>query len=337
MRLNTPNTRNVPASTNLFRFASQATRTLWNTDRPLAATGLLMSAVLLVSVLAMWADPRTISGAPAWLKPAKFAASTAIYSLTLAWMFRYLPSWIRTRRIVGWTTAATFIVEVAIIDVQAWRGTTSHFNVSTPLDATLFAVMGVGILIQTIVTGAVAVALWRESFDDRALGWALRLGLTLSIVGAFTGGLMTRPTAAQLDAARATHHLPTAGAHTVGAADGGAGLPITGWSTRHGDLRVPHFIGLHAVQFIPLIVVAVRRRLPERAAVGATLVASASYAGLFGLLLVQALRGQSVLHPDEATAIAFGVWALATVSAGWFITASRSASCPTVVSHGATS
>ena len=86
----------------------------------------------------MLVDPRIITGAPAWLKPFKFAVSTAIYSLTLAWIFGWLPDWPRVRRVVGWTTAIVFVLEVAIIDTQAWRGTTSHFNVSTPLNAVLF-------------------------------------------------------------------------------------------------------------------------------------------------------------------------------------------------------
>ena len=67
-----------------------------------------------------------------------------------------------------------------------------------------------------------------------------------------TGGLMTRPTAAQLEAARAGERMTIAGAHTVGAPDGGPGLAGTGWSTEHGDLRVPHFVGLHALQVLPL-------------------------------------------------------------------------------------
>ena len=48
--------------------------------------------------------------------------------------------------------------------------------------------MGAGILLQTLASAAVAVALWRQKFADRALGWALRLGLTIAIVGARVGG-----------------------------------------------------------------------------------------------------------------------------------------------------
>jgi len=194
---------------------------LWRASPPLTAVGLLMVVVAGASVVGMLVDPRVITGAPAWLKPFKFAVSTAVYSLTLAWIFGWLPDWSRARRVVGWTTAIVFVLEVAVIDAQAWRGTTSHFNVSTPLNATLFAIMGAAILLQTFVSVAVAVALWRQRFTDRVLGWALRLGMTLTIVGAMTGPLMTRPTTAQLADARAGARMTTAGAHSVGGVDGG--------------------------------------------------------------------------------------------------------------------
>src|SRR5262245_8757412 len=109
---------------------------LWRVSAPLTAVGMLMIAVAGASAVGLLADPRIITGAPAWLKPLKFALSTAIYSLTLAWVFEALPDWPRLRRIVGWTTAIVFVLEVAAIDAQAWRGTTSHFNVSTPANAT---------------------------------------------------------------------------------------------------------------------------------------------------------------------------------------------------------
>jgi hypothetical protein len=294
-------------------------RRIWTASPPLTATGLVMLAALGAALAGLWLDPRVITGAPAWLKPAKFALSAAIYSLTLAWVFTYLPDWGRTRRLVGWTSAIVFALEVGIIDAQAWRGTTSHFNLGTPLDAALFAVMGLAILLQTLASVAVAVALWRQRFADPALGWALRLGMTITIIGAFTGGLMTRPTPAQLAETRVTGHLPVAGAHTVGAPDGGPGLPGTGWSRDHGDLRVPHFVGLHALQSLALLaLLGSSRRLSDERRVRLTFVAAGSYLVLFVLLLAQALRGEALLSPAHITAVALGLWTFGTALAVGF-------------------
>jgi hypothetical protein len=303
---------------------------------PLTTVGAAMLVAAGASLVGLLVDQRIVTGAPAWLKPFKFAVSTAVYSLTLAWIFTWLSDWPRVRRVVGWTTAIVFVLEVAIIDMQAWRGTTSHFNVSTPLDATLFVVMGGAILLQTIVSVAVAVALWRQRFTDRPLGWALRFGMTLTIVGALTGPLMTRPTAAQLADARAGNRMAIAGAHSVGGPDGGPGVPLTGWSREHGDVRVPHFVGLHAIQALALIAVGLRQwRAPEGARVKAILAATGSYATLFLLLLWGALRGQSVVAPDSTAIAWLAIWAVATaIVLGWI--AGRSRRIPGDRSHWST-
>src|SRR4051812_42726962 len=99
----------------------------WKGSAPLTATGLVMVMALAGAVVGLAADPRIITGVPAWLKPAKFALSIAIYSFTLAWIFSLIPEWTRTRRTVGWTTAVVLVLEMAIISLQAARGTTSHF------------------------------------------------------------------------------------------------------------------------------------------------------------------------------------------------------------------
>lgn len=319
----TPPTSPAPAPR-----AAPLLRRLWLASPPLTAVGTLMLVVAIASLAGIVTDARVITGVPAWLKPFKFAISTAIYSLTLAWVFGWLSDWPRVRRVVGWTTAVVFVLEVGIIDAQAWRGTTSHFNVSTPLDRTLFAIMGAAILLQTLASVAVAVALWRQRFADRPLGCALRLGMTLTIAGAMTGALMTRPTAQQLASARAGARMTTSGAHTVGAPDGGPGIPVIGWSSEHGDLRIPHFVGLHAIQALALIAIALRRwRRPEDARVRAVLAAAASYASLFLLLLWEALRGEGIAAPSALTLASLAVWAMVTVVAfGVIDSSSRSPS-----------
>ena len=103
---------------------------------------------------------------------------------------------------------------------------------------------------------------------------------------------------------------------------------MTGWSREHGDLRVPHFIGLHAIQALALIAVGLRRwRRPEAVRVRAVLAAAASYASLFLLLLWEALRGQSVVAPDAMALASIAIWAAVTVLAlGWIGFGSRGAS-----------
>lgn len=298
-------------------------RRLWQASRPLTAVGVGMLVVFVLSLVGLAVDGRLVGGAPLWLKPAKFAISTAIYALMFAWIFTYLEAWPRLKRVVGWTTAAVVVLEVALIDIQAARGVASHFNVGTLVDAAVFGVMGGAIVVAWAVSIALVVALFRQPFTDGALAWALRLGLLITVVGSATGGLMTRPTDAQLEAARATRRIPVVGAHTVGAPDGGPGLPGTGWSREHGDLRVPHFLGLHAVQILPLFALLLGRAGSAAKRRRAVIVAGVSYAALFAILLGQALSGQSVLAPEGVTLSALAGWLTATALALGFVLSAR--------------
>jgi hypothetical protein len=89
--------------------------------------------------------------------------------------------------------------------------------------------------------------------------------------------------------------MAIAGAHTVGGPDGGPGLPVTGWSRQHGDLRVPHFIGLHAMQLLPMLPLIALRRKGETARIRLTVGAGAAYTVVFVALLIQALQGMPLL------------------------------------------
>jgi hypothetical protein len=270
-----------------------------------------MLAALVGSSAGLLLDPRLITGAPAWLKPAKFAISTAIFSGSIAWLYRYITVWPRLMRVVGWILAGVLVLEVALIDAQAARGTTSHFNVATPLDTALFAIMGAAIGLLWLGSVAVLVALFRQKFENPAWGWLLRLGMLITVLGSAGGGFMIRMTPEQSSALHATHTVSAVGGHTVGAPDGGPGIPGVGWSTLHGDLRAPHFFGLHGLQIIPFLGwLVLRRRRTEAAAkqIGFAFAIAGSYLALVAILTVQALRGQSVIDPDAATLTALGLW-----------------------------
>ena len=247
---------------------------LWAESPVLTATSILMFATFLGSVAGIFLEPRIITGMPAWLKPAKFGISTTIYALTIAWLYRYIRVWRGLLRRAAWTISVVLILEIAIIDGQAARGVISHFNNATTLDRVLFAVMGVAIGILWLASVGVLAALFKQRFENPTWGWALRLGMLITVLGSASGGLMVAPKHDQLQAMREGERVPAIGGHTVGAPDGGPGLPGVGWSTEHGDLRVPHFWAFMECRSFRCLRGysrggALRRCLPRRRATGA--------------------------------------------------------------------
>lgn len=313
----------------------EAWRALWRTNRPLAALVASMLVALVAFLAGLALDARVVTGAPVWMKPAKFAASIAIYGATLAWLLSFL----RERRpllvpIVSWATAVLLGGEMAIIALQAARGTTSHFNNATPLDEALWSAMGSMIAVVWVMAVVVAFLLWRYPFPDRAMGWAIRTGAVVSVVGMAVAFLMTLPTPAQL-----ATDSSIIGAHAVGVADGGPGLPFVGWSTTGGDLRIAHFVGMHALQVLPLLAWALARFGPPWLTTAARTrlggIAAAGYLGLLALLTWQALRGQPLVAPDAATlAAAVGLLALVAAAVTVVLAGARRAPSPRPIPAG---
>ncbi len=251
-----------------------------------------------MSLVGLLIDDRVIAGAPAWLKPAKFGASGAVFLWSMAWMTQELRS-TRVLRMSEALIGSILVAEILVIMVQAGRGRLSHFNVDTPLDSTLFAAMGVGIATVWVLTMLVFALHVRAPHTDRPLAFAFQAGLLLHIVGAGVGWVMTQPRPQQLDAMQRGAHPFVVGAHTTGGQDGGPGLPLTRWSREHGDLRVPHFVGMHALQLLPLLLLGVRaargRRTDRQELVVLGAVGGVAYL-LFAGALWQALHDYPLLR-----------------------------------------
>jgi hypothetical protein len=268
--------------------------------RPLVAFAFAMAALVVVAAVGVFVDHRVLGGVPIWLKPLKFAISFTLYAPVLAWMISLLR---RGRRVAWWAgtvIAVASVIEMTVIVAQVIRGRHSHFNVATPLDTTLWIVMGTTIGVLWLANLVVAVLLLSDRVADPALAWAVRLGMVIMLGGLGVGFLMTQPTAAQQRGMSAGLAPSLVGGHSVGVEDGGPSMLLTGWSTTGGDLRIPHFVGIHALQALPLLLL-VLRRFPAPIQLRLVLVAAGTYAGLVGLVLWQALRGQPLIHPDGLT------------------------------------
>jgi hypothetical protein len=162
------------------------------------------------------------------------------------------------------------LYEVAVISWQAANGRLSHFNHTTPLYTALFAFMGVAITVLTIWTGYMGYLFFRQNqFNVPMLYiWGIRIGIIIFVIFSFEGGIMAQRLA-----------------HTVGGADGSAGLPLVNWSKRYGDLRIAHFFGMHALQIIPLFSYFIAKTKTQ------VIVFSLGYVALVAALLLRAMAG----------------------------------------------
>jgi hypothetical protein len=199
--------------------------------------GVAHLVLFILCVLLFFYDDTLITGINAWIKPMKFSLSISIYLFTFAWCLHYLKS-DRSKKIISWVVLITMLVEIIVIVYQASQGERSHFNITSAFNGLLFATMGIFIAINTVINLVTLILFLLPNKTilkgNALLAW--QFGLTFFFLGSISGGIMS----SQL-------------AHSVGMADGGAGLPFFNWNTLAGDVRVPHFFTLHGLQLIPLV------------------------------------------------------------------------------------
>jgi hypothetical protein len=285
--------------------------------RPLLVLTGLMAVLALVTTVGVFADGRILLGAPVWLKPWKFAVSFALYGFTLAWMLSVLPRRSRLAEWAGVFIVGVAVVEVTIIVVQAGRGTTSHYNQATAFDGMLWSAMSTSILVLFLAHLLIGVVALIQRIPNRDTRYAILFGLGVSMLGMLAAVPMVTPTEAQLAQGMV-------GAHSVGVPDGGPGMAVTGWSTVGGDLRIGHFVGLHALQALPLLAFLLARfggrRFDRVVRARLIVVAGSAYAVLVVLLTWQAMRAQPMLSPDALTLASWAGLAAATVAATALVT-----------------
>lgn len=211
----------------------------------LACAGWVALAVLLASLAAMAFDARVINGVSVWVKPAKFAASFVVWFWTLAWAWGVLAPAARdgrTARIVLWGTLGAAGFEQGWITLRAALGQPSHFA-NDALGAVMYALMGLGAVTLVVLAVLLGLLVLRAGDPAQPRPWRLAVGLGLvigGVLGGFTGA-----------------SISVADTPRIGGSPGdAANLPPFFWSRDGGDLRVAHFLAIHAMQALPLLALA---------------------------------------------------------------------------------
>ena len=250
----------------------------WREREPrLFAFGLLMLALMVPAALALGLDDRTLRGVNVWVKPMKFMAAVSLLALTTAWFVGHLEARVRQGRWVRLLTVTLIAsggFEVAYITGQAALGQASHYNVGDAFHGLMYTLMGIGAMLLTSTQLLLGILVWRHGL--RQLAPAYRLSVALGLVLTFVLG-------ASVGAVLGGMQPPA-----------GPGLPVLGWSTVAGDLRVAHFIGIHAGQVLPMLGAAiVWSRLPAARAM--VTISALVWTAVWGLSFAAALAGRPLL------------------------------------------
>jgi len=217
-----------------------------------------------------------VQGVNAWFKPFKFAVSIGLFSWTMAWYCHYLLDFNVTP--FNWTVITLFGFELVYIIFQASKGQLSHFNISTPTHSILYSLMGLIAVLVTLYTAYIGFLFFTQSFPNLPVYyiWSIRLGILIFVIFSFEGGLM----GSRMN-------------HSVGAINDNSNWWIIGWSKTVGDLRVSHFIGMHALQLLPLLSFYVFKNTKI------TIIISVFYGLLATSTLVQALNGKPLITQNK--------------------------------------
>lgn len=248
-------------------------------DEPVFAGAALVVVLSLVpTLLALGLDARLFQGENVWIKPIKFQVALAVYLATLAVYARWLPAGMtRARLYRAFTIAVVTAVALELIWVggAAAAGVASHFNTDSTAMIAIYGLMGILALLLTSASTLFGVAIWRNRETGLRPGTRTALGLGL---------VLTLPLTALV-----AGYMSGTGAHHVGTPVTGAAVPIMGWSTEVGDLRVSHFIATHALHLVPGLAVL------AGVGPGGAWVIAAGVAALVGATFAQAVWGLPLL------------------------------------------
>ena len=249
-------------------------------------SAVLILAFIPILVMAHGIDVRHYNDLGIWVKPLKFHLSTAVHLLTFAVAVHFLPASMKHSRwllVIAFISAVATLLELFLIDMQAFRGVGSHFNVSTSFDALVYATMGIAALLLTIPALILGIVFTRVPVAD-TLTPGLKYGIALGLI---VGCIMTLAIAGYMSSLPSGHWIDAS-------ATDRDGLPVVGWTRQGGDLRVPHFFATHMMQILPLIGWLIDKKFKLRNFQAKLAVSAATLGGVAVTLftLNQALEGK---------------------------------------------
>lgn len=277
--------------------------------QPLFWNGIAMALLTVAILPLLFLDTRTLLGVNVWIKPLKFSLSMGFYSLTTIWVLvRFLKDW-KYQRQIQVALTITSLIEIVLITLQASRGEMSHFNVTTTWNQIVYSVMGTSISIFWVFHLWIVYRIFRKESIPPSVRESLVWGLTIAGFGMIIGFFMTSPRSEQLEAMK-LGIFQTSGSHQFGSGDSGSGLFFFGWSTKIGDMRVPHFFGMHVMQIFVLFAAYLMNQRDSLTNQKLIRITGILFLLMNIVMVTQTLNGESVFNLNPIYTSIYGIFLL---------------------------
>jgi hypothetical protein len=267
---------------------------------PMYAAGSFLILSGLFHVLVFLISGGSWEGPISWRKPILFGITGGLTTVSVAWVLGYLAQR-KSLLVLSWIFAVSMFIEVALITMQKWRGVASHFNVTTPFDGIVFAMMGTLIMIVAVVIAIVTFRSFQFLNAKPEMKLAIRAGLLFLNLTNVLGMILV---------AYGNYIMQVSPGHAPN---------IYGQA---GMMKIPHGLAVHAIQALPILAWLLnfsQRQIEFKLNTMKT--AIAGYLGLQFFTLLQTFTGRALQDVNGITA-AFAILS-AIVLAAAFLRALR--------------
>jgi len=240
---------------------------------------------MVVSLIGCIATFATSTHLESWIKLTKFSLSFCTYAVVMEWLSK---QFFEHSRVFLWSSRSACVGAIVELTILFTRALLSFHNLA---DSLLFLssttlILRLAILPATALIAVTFVLVWKQSSTSAVLRSGLLWATGLALVGCIPALFLLAGSDSPASSLR----------HT--------GLPLLGWSTTGGDLRIAHFLGVHSLQLMPAVTwLALKSEDKMSRTRQMRFVSNIGFLLLSAIILltVQGLLGESLFAPNALT------------------------------------
>ncbi len=176
-------------------------------------------------------DDTQVSGENAWINPMKYYFSIGIFILSMGVYLHYLNNEVQ-RSFLTWCLIITTFLQTSGILLQSIRGVSSFYKQNNPFDDLIFNLQMVNYIVFFILMLVITYLFYFQKKNSKSqhFTWGIRMGMVIFLIGLLIGVYMIM--------VNGNYESIT------------ESIII---NKKHGNLKIPFFLGIHGLQIIPLL------------------------------------------------------------------------------------